>query len=82
MAMATLLTISKDENERARLLTQEKNLTDWQSGIVHVRREGIKIGEQKSAAALAVKDAALAARNAEIAELKQQLARAHDGKVD
>jgi predicted transposase/invertase (TIGR01784 family) len=47
MAMATLLTISKDENERARLLTQEKNLTDWQSGIVHARREGLKIGQQQ-----------------------------------
>jgi hypothetical protein len=78
MAMATLLTISKDENERARLLTQEKNLTDWQSGIVHARREGraegIKIGEQNSAAALAAKDA-------EIAELKRQLARTNQGLI-
>jgi predicted transposase/invertase (TIGR01784 family) len=47
MAMETLLTISADENERARLLTQEKNLLDWQSGINYARKEGIKIGEER-----------------------------------
>jgi predicted transposase YdaD len=40
MAIESLLTISRDENERARLLTQEKNLVDWQAGINYARREG------------------------------------------
>jgi predicted transposase/invertase (TIGR01784 family) len=40
MAIESLLTISRDENERARLLTQEKNLTDWQAGINYAKREG------------------------------------------
>jgi hypothetical protein len=51
MAMESLLTISKDENERARLLTAEKNMLDWQSSLSLAkkegRREGIRIGEQR-----------------------------------
>jgi predicted transposase/invertase (TIGR01784 family) len=66
MAVESLLTISKDENEAARLLTIEKNLVDWQSGIVHAERRGIKIGEERSAKELAKKDA-------EIVTLRQKL---------
>jgi predicted transposase/invertase (TIGR01784 family) len=86
MAMETLLTISADENERARLLTQEKNLLDWQSGINYARKEGreegiklgeergIKLGEQRSAAQIAQYQTQLFAQAAHIAELERQLA--------
>jgi hypothetical protein len=76
MAIESLLTISRDENERARLLTQEKNLTDWQAGITYARREGIKIGQQQSAATIEKQQGQLAAQAAEIADLKRQLAQA------
>jgi predicted transposase/invertase (TIGR01784 family) len=75
MAMETLLTISADENERARLLTQEKNLMDWQSGINYARKEGreegIKLGEQRAATQYQTQ---LSAQAAHIAELERQLA--------
>jgi hypothetical protein len=49
MAAKTLLTISRDENERVRLMTIEKNILDWQDGINNAKREGreegIHIGE-------------------------------------
>jgi hypothetical protein len=80
MAMETLLTISKDENERAKLLTIKKNILDWQSGIVSARKE-----ERKKSAAhyepiisqkdmlLSQKTMLLSQQAAEIAALKKQL---------
>jgi hypothetical protein len=66
MAVESLKTISQDENERARLLTIEKNLTDWQAGIVHAKRKGRKEAEDYY-------KPILAQQAAEIAELKRQL---------
>jgi predicted transposase/invertase (TIGR01784 family) len=51
MASQVLLTISKDEAERARLMSEYKYVVDTQSKVVHARREGekrgIKKGEQR-----------------------------------
>jgi predicted transposase/invertase (TIGR01784 family) len=47
MASEVLLTISKDEVERARLVSEEKYLLDTQSKIVHAERVGIQKGIQK-----------------------------------
>jgi hypothetical protein len=47
MAANTLAAISQDENERARLLTLEKNLLDYQSGIISAERRGIQQGLQQ-----------------------------------
>jgi predicted transposase/invertase (TIGR01784 family) len=44
MASEVLLTISKDERERARLMTEYKSVTDVQSKVVHARRVGIQEG--------------------------------------
>jgi hypothetical protein len=42
-----LAAISQDENERARLLTLEKNLLDYQSGIISAERRGMQQGIQQ-----------------------------------
>ena len=47
MASEVLLTISKDEIERARLMSEYKYELDTQSILVHARREGEKKGELK-----------------------------------
>ena len=47
MASEVLITISKDEVERARLLSELKYELDTQSNLVHAKREGIKEGIQK-----------------------------------
>jgi predicted transposase/invertase (TIGR01784 family) len=47
MAMESLLSISRDENERARLLTIEKNILDYQSGLSYARKEGLQQGIQQ-----------------------------------
>ena len=47
MASEILLSISKDEVERARLMSEYKYELDTQSKLVHAEREGIKKGEQK-----------------------------------
>ena len=44
MAGETLITISRDERERARLLSEEKYILDKQNAEVLARREGIEIG--------------------------------------
>jgi predicted transposase/invertase (TIGR01784 family) len=41
------VTISKDEVERARLVSEEKYLLDTQSKLVHAERVGIQKGLQK-----------------------------------
>jgi hypothetical protein len=51
MASEVLMTISKDEVERARLRSEYKYQMDMQSKLVHAKRvgeqRGIVIGEQK-----------------------------------
>jgi predicted transposase/invertase (TIGR01784 family) len=47
MAASTLSTISRDENEAARLLYEEKILNDWESGLADARDDGIQIGLQQ-----------------------------------
>ena len=44
MAAQTLLTISRDEVERAQLLSEYKFAVDYQSGMVNARREGLAEG--------------------------------------
>jgi predicted transposase/invertase (TIGR01784 family) len=44
MAGAVLQTISRNQEERLRLITEHKNIMDWQSGMVEARREGIEEG--------------------------------------
>jgi predicted transposase/invertase (TIGR01784 family) len=47
MAGKVLMTISKDEIERARLMSEYKNQLDIQSKMVYVKRMGIQEGLQK-----------------------------------
>ena len=47
MASEVLMTISRDEIERARLMSEYKYEVDTQSRLVHAEREGEKKGEQK-----------------------------------
>jgi hypothetical protein len=47
MASQVLINISKDEVERARLLSEYKYEVDTQSKIVHARREGLREGLQE-----------------------------------
>jgi predicted transposase/invertase (TIGR01784 family) len=47
MASEVLMTISKDEVERARLVSEYKYQLDTQSKLVHAKREGLREGEQK-----------------------------------
>ena len=44
MAGETLINISRDEIEQARLTTELKNKLDYQSGMVYSKREGHKEG--------------------------------------
>jgi predicted transposase/invertase (TIGR01784 family) len=48
MAGEVIMTISKDEAERARLMSEYKYITDIQSHTVNARREGIQQGIQES----------------------------------
>jgi predicted transposase/invertase (TIGR01784 family) len=47
MASEVLLTISKDERERARLLSEYKYEVDTQSKMVQARRKGLQEGRQE-----------------------------------
>jgi hypothetical protein len=47
MASEVLMTISRDEVERARLLSEYKYQIDTQSKLVYAKREGIGIGIEK-----------------------------------
>jgi predicted transposase/invertase (TIGR01784 family) len=49
MASEVLLSISKDEIERARLLSEYKFEVDLQSDRVYARREGLKEGKKEVA---------------------------------
>ena len=44
MASEVLLRISKDEAERARLMSEYKYVVDTQSKVVQARREGVREG--------------------------------------
>jgi len=46
MASEVLMTISRDEVERARLMSEYKYQLDAQSKLVHAKREGIREGEK------------------------------------
>jgi len=47
MAGRELLKISKDENERARMISEYKYITDTQSKVVHARRETPKKADKE-----------------------------------
>ena len=47
MASEVLITISKDEIERARLMSEQKYELDTQSNLVYAKREGIKEGREE-----------------------------------
>ena len=47
MASEVLISISKDEVERARLMSEYKYQLDLQSKMVHARRQGLQEGEAK-----------------------------------
>jgi hypothetical protein len=47
MASEVLMTISRDEIERARLESELKYELDTQSKLVHAKREGLREGERK-----------------------------------
>ncbi|MDR2701791.1 MAG: hypothetical protein LBB72_05105 [Spirochaetaceae bacterium] len=47
MASKVLMTISKDEAERARLMSKYKYQMDTQSKLVHAKRIGMQEGMQK-----------------------------------
>jgi len=47
MAGKALLTVSKDERERARMISEYKYITDHQSKMVEAKQRGIVIGEKR-----------------------------------
>ena len=49
MASEVLITISKDEIERARLMSEYKYAVDLQSKIVHAKREAKREGKLETA---------------------------------
>jgi predicted transposase/invertase (TIGR01784 family) len=50
-----MVRISRDEVERARLMSEYKYVVDTQSKVVQAKREGIREGEQKKAVEFAQK---------------------------
>jgi predicted transposase/invertase (TIGR01784 family) len=53
MASEVLITISRDEEERAWLRSREKYVLDTQSKLTYARREGMLKGEQNGKANVA-----------------------------
>ena len=49
MATETLMNISRDWIEQARLTSELKNILDYQDGMVTARREGIQEGRMETA---------------------------------
>ena len=47
MANDVLMSISKDEVERVRLMSEMKNRLDYQSGMAYARKEGLKEGHKE-----------------------------------
>jgi len=78
MAGQVLLTISKDQEERIRLISEEKNILDYQSGMTNARRAGLKEGEKRADIkwqnVVADKDAEIADKDAEIADKDAEIA--------
>jgi predicted transposase/invertase (TIGR01784 family) len=68
MASEVLLRISRDEEERARLMSEYKYAVDTQSKVVQARREGIQEGLQKKAVEFARKLKSRGAAAEQIAE--------------
>ena len=68
MAGTVMLTISKDEAERARLESEYKFILDLQSGMVDARREGRQEEREKWQAVVADKDAEIARLRARLGE--------------
>jgi hypothetical protein len=68
------LTISEEENERARQLTLKKNILDWQSGIVYAKKQGYKEARAEYELIIAENDRQIAQQAARIAELKRKQA--------
>ena len=50
MASDVLMTISRDEEERFRIMREEKTRLDWQSYMGHERKEGIAEGRAEGRA--------------------------------
>jgi len=73
MAAEVLMTISRDEVERVRLMSEEKRLLDIQSKLVNAKRQGEAKAEKKWQKVVAEKDATIADKDAEIARLREQL---------
>jgi predicted transposase/invertase (TIGR01784 family) len=55
MASEVLMTISRDEAERARLVSEYKYVVDTQSKVVQAKREGIQEGRKKGNKERAIK---------------------------
>jgi predicted transposase/invertase (TIGR01784 family) len=77
MAGEVLLTISKDETERARLMSEYKYVVDTQSKVVQARREGDQNGYNRAKAEdqeqISQRDAQISQRDEQIRELQRQL---------
>ena len=74
MASQVLLTISKDDIERARLESELKYELDLQSKITHAKKQGMKLSDNKWQNVVADKDAKLADKEAELADKEAELA--------
>jgi predicted transposase/invertase (TIGR01784 family) len=68
MASEVLLRISKDEAERARLMSEYKYVVDTQSKVVQARREGKKEGLREGVREVARKLKSRGVATAQIAE--------------
>jgi predicted transposase/invertase (TIGR01784 family) len=73
MASKVLMTISRDEVERARLISEEKYILDTRSKLVHAKRQGEARGMKKGLAEgkleIAHKMKAIGRPESEIAEV-------------
>ena len=76
MAGAVLLTISKDEVERARLESEYKYTVDYQSKMITARQEGVAIGEARGEARGAELAYRAAIKGGASCEILEQIAKA------
>jgi len=75
MASEVLMTISKDEVERARLMSEYKYQLDTQSKLVHARREGRAEEREIWQSVVADKDAKLADQATKLADQAAEIAK-------
>jgi PHD/YefM family antitoxin component YafN of YafNO toxin-antitoxin module len=68
MASQVLLTISRDEVERARLISEEKYILDTQDDLAYEREEARAEGQAEKAFEIALKMKAIGRPESEIAE--------------